>query len=93
VRIVEDKGVEAGSVVSQDVSTVGADSLLPLQAALGHEIAQNLSLGPDNTLIEGKPDFTNLQTMREHLTSPEGNGEGKTQHNREWWRFWDRDRR
>jgi hypothetical protein len=96
VRIVEDKGVEAGSVVSQDVSTVGADSLLPLQAALGHDIAQNLSLGPDNTLIEGKPDFTNLQTMREHLTSSEGNGQGsrgQTQRNREWWRFWDRDRR
>jgi predicted ATPase len=96
VRIVEDKGVEAGSVVSQDVSTVGADSLLPLQAALGHDIAQNLSLGPDNTLIEGKPDFTNLQTMREHLTSSEGNGQGgrgQTQRNRGWWRFWDRDRR
>jgi predicted ATPase len=96
VRIVEDKGVEAGSVVSADLSTVGADSLLPLQAALGHDIAQNLSLGPDNTLIEGKPDFTNLQTMREHLTSSEGNGQGsqgQTQHNREWWRFWDRDRK
>jgi hypothetical protein len=73
---------------------VDSDSLLPLKAALGHDVAQNLTLGPDNELIEGTGDFTNLQTMRDYLLSNAGNGNGhvaRRQHDVEWWRFWEHD--
>jgi predicted ATP-dependent endonuclease of OLD family len=93
VRILEDKGIDAGSVVGLDVSTAGADSLLPLKTALGHEVVQNLTLGPENELIEGTGDFASLQTIRDHLTSTNGNGKlkfGATEQPVPWWRFWDR---
>jgi predicted ATPase len=104
VRILEDKGIDAGTVVSDDVTTVDSDSLLPLKAALGHEVAQNLTLGPENEFIEGTGDFNNLQTMRDYLVSTAGNGNGtsaESEHDAErwrfwehegWWRFWDREK-
>jgi predicted ATPase len=104
VRILQDKGIDAGTVVSQDVTTVDSDSLLPLKAALGHDVAQNLALGPDNELIEGAGDFANLQTMRDYLVSTAANGNGtlaqSPQHGDRWhfwdhdgwWRFWDREK-
>lgn len=99
VRVLQDKGIEAGTVVSQDITEVDSDSLLPLKAALGNEVAQNLRLGPDNELIEGtSDDFANLQTMREHLVSTAGNGNGNgngshvhRHHDGAWWRVWDQD--
>ena len=94
VRILQDKGIDAGTVVSQDVTTVDSDSLLPLKAALGHDVAQNLTLGPDNELIGGTSDFANLQSMREYLASTAGNGHDELAESRQhggWWRFWDRD--
>lgn len=69
VRIVEDKGIDIGSVVSKDVHSVGSDSLFPLQAALGYDIAQNLFIGPDNLLLEGTSDYTYLRIMSDHLAS------------------------
>jgi predicted ATPase len=69
VRILEDKGVETGSVVSSDVQSVSADSLLPLRAAVGHDVAQNLTLGSDNEHGEATSDFTKLTKMRDRLTS------------------------
>jgi predicted ATPase len=69
VRVIEDKGIDVGSVVSQDLSTVNTDSLLPLHAALGHDIAQHLSLGRDNEVIEGTSDLTTLSQMRSQLIS------------------------
>lgn len=69
VRIVEDKGIDKGSVVSKDVHTVGADSLFPLQAALGYDVAQNLFIGPDNLLLEGTSDYTYLRIMSDHIAS------------------------
>lgn len=94
VRILQDKGIDAGTVVSQDISTADADSLLPLKAAVGHEVAQNLTLGPDNELVEGTSDFANLQTMRDYLVSTNGNGHGRLARSHQhggWWRFWDHD--
>ncbi|MBE1551845.1 putative ATPase [Mycobacterium sp. OAS707] len=67
VRIVEDKGPDIGSVVSKDVYSVGSESIFPLQAALGYDIAQNLFIGPDNLLLEGTSDFTYLQLLSDHL--------------------------
>lgn len=95
VRVLQDKGIDTGTVVSDDVTTADSDSLLPVQAALGHDVAQNLTLGPDNELIEGTGDVANLQMMRDYLKSTAENGNGRAapkKHDVEWWRFWDRDR-
>ena len=67
VRIVEDKGGELGSVTSSDVLSVQRDSLSPLQGALGYEIAQSLSVGPDQILVESTSDYTYLTVMSDHL--------------------------
>ncbi|MET7312778.1 AAA family ATPase [Streptomyces sp. NPDC005571] len=75
VRIVEDRGPDTGAVVTDEVLSVTDDSLFPLQAALGYDIAQNLFVGPDNLLVEGTSDYTYLtlisdflkQTSRTHL--------------------------
>jgi AAA domain, putative AbiEii toxin, Type IV TA system len=69
VRIVEDKGVDRGSVTTEDVLSVDADSLFPLQAALGYDVAQSLFIGPDNILVEGTSDWTYLTIISGHLRS------------------------
>jgi predicted ATP-dependent endonuclease of OLD family len=69
VRIVEDQGPKTGSVVTEDVQSVGEDATFPLQAALGYDIAQNLLIGPDNLLLEGGSDDTYLRIMSDHLRS------------------------
>jgi predicted ATP-dependent endonuclease of OLD family len=67
VRIVEDRGPKQGSVVSSEAMAVGDDSLFPLQAALGYDIAQNLFVGPDNLIVEGTSDYTYLWLLTERL--------------------------
>jgi predicted ATPase len=69
VRIVEDQGPKTGSVVTEDVHSVGNDATFPLQAALGYDIAQNLLIGPDNLLLEGGSDDVYLRIMSDHLRS------------------------
>jgi predicted ATPase len=93
VRIVQDQGDDRGSVVSEDISTADSDSLLPLQAALGHDVAQNLTLGPDDQLIEGPGDFATLQTMRDHVLAAAEDGRNGSHSSNEHgaiWRFWHR---
>ena len=63
VRIVEDRGPPTGSVVSEDVLANDPDSLFPLQAALGYDIAQSLFIGPHNLVVEGTSDFIYLTIM------------------------------
>lgn len=60
VRLVEDKGKKLGSVVSSDVLTTDADTLFPLQGALGYDIAQNLLVTQHNLIVEGPSDFIYL---------------------------------
>jgi hypothetical protein len=49
VRIVEDHGPHEGSIVMNDAGvTSDPDTLFPLQAALGYDIAQNLFIGNRN---------------------------------------------
>ena len=60
VRLVEDKGKKRGSVVSSDVLTTDADTLFPLQGALGYDIAQNLLVTQHNLIVEGPSDFIYL---------------------------------
>lgn len=63
-RIVEDKGPEKGSVVSNDAGHISdPDTLFPLQAALGYDIAQNLFIGNRNILMEGVSDFIYLTVV------------------------------
>jgi energy-coupling factor transporter ATP-binding protein EcfA2 len=50
----------AGTKVAQDVFATDADTLFPLQAALGYEITQSLSIGPNNLLVEGPSDMVYL---------------------------------
>ncbi len=63
VRIVEDLGPPAGAIATTEVMGAHSDSLFPLQAALGYDIAQNLFVGPDNLLVEGTSDFVYLTIM------------------------------
>lgn len=67
VRIVEDRGPDTGAVVTQEVLSVSDDSLFPLQAALGYDIAQNLFVGADNLLVEGTSDYTYLTLISDFL--------------------------
>lgn len=68
-RIVEDKGPDRGSEVTTEVLATDRDSLFPLQAALGYDIAQSLFVGADNLLVEGTSDFTYLTVISDHLKS------------------------
>lgn len=63
VRIVEDKGPPEGSVANKDILGSDPDTLFPLQAALGYDIAQNLFVGPHNLIVEGTSDFIYLTIM------------------------------
>jgi hypothetical protein len=67
VRIVEDKGPDIGAVVSDQVLTVEPDSLFPLQAALGYDLAQHLLIGDANLVVEGSSDFVYLDVLSRHL--------------------------
>lgn len=64
VRIVEDKGPEVGSSVNNDAGMISdPDTLFPLEAALGYDIAQNLFVGRRNILVEGVSDYIYLTTI------------------------------
>lgn len=56
-RLVEDRGRDTGSVTTSDVLTTDSDTLFPLQAALGYDIAQHLIIAKDNLVVEGPSDF------------------------------------
>ena len=70
VRVVEDTGPDTGAkVATTDNTSNDRDTLFPLQAALGYDIAQNLFVGPDNLVVEGLSDFTYLTVLSGHLAS------------------------
>ncbi len=60
---------ENGSVVSDSVQEKDPNTLFPLQAALGYDIAQNLFVSKHNLLVEGVSDLVYLQTMSGLLDS------------------------
>jgi len=62
-RIIEDHGPPLGATCTTDVLAADADSLFPLQAALGYDIAQNLFVGPHNLVVEGTSDLIYLTMM------------------------------
>lgn len=74
VRIVEDSvdGTRTprrskGTKVSQDVLKVEADTLFPLQGALGYEATQALFVGEHTLLVEGPSDILYLQALSTEL--------------------------
>lgn len=52
-----------GSVISESVQEKDPNTLFPLQAALGYDIAQNLFISPKNLLVEGVSDLIILTTL------------------------------
>ena len=54
---------DAGTRISDSVQEKDPDTLFPLQAALGYDIAQNLFIGQNNLLVEGVSDLIYLQTV------------------------------
>lgn len=73
VRTVEDRDDE-GTVVSVDVLGTSRDTVFPLQAALGYELAQTLFVGPNILLVEGPADFIYLTVLSELLASDNRDG-------------------
>lgn len=70
VRITEDQGPTKGAVVVNDAGIVtDSDTLFPLQAALGYDIAQSLFIGNQNVIVEGVSDFIYLTTVSDYLES------------------------
>lgn len=70
VRIVEDQGPDAGSVVTNDAGVVSdPDTLFPLQGALGYDVVQSIFVGTQNVLVEGVSDFIYLTAISDHLAS------------------------
>ncbi len=70
VRVVEDTGPDTGAkVATTDNASNDRDTLFPLQAALGYDIAQNLFVGPDNLVVEGLSDYNYLTILSDHLAS------------------------
>jgi hypothetical protein len=66
VRTVEDTD-EHGTRVTRDVLTTSRDTVFPLQAALGYDLAQTLFIGADNLLVEGPADYLYLRVFSQHL--------------------------
>jgi predicted ATPase len=67
VRTVVDR--ENGTQISDSIQERDPDTLFPLQAALGYDIAQNLFIGKTNLLVEGVSDFLFVTIMSGVLES------------------------
>ncbi len=72
VRTVYDS--EDGSIISEAIQEKDPDTLFPLQAALGYDIAQNLFVSKNNLLVEGPADL-NYLTYMSNLLENEGREE------------------
>jgi len=56
-----------GSVISDSIQEKDPDTLFPLQAALGYDIAQNLYISDHNLLVEGPGDLIYFQVLNDIL--------------------------
>jgi len=65
-RTVEDIK-DIGTKISSDILTTNRDTVFPLQAALGYELAQTLFVGPTNLVVEGPSDILYLQIISDYL--------------------------
>jgi predicted ATPase len=69
VRMVEDHGKEEGSTLSSDVMTRDADTLFPLQGALGYDLVQHLFVAENNLVVEGTSDYAYLKLISDYLAA------------------------
>lgn len=69
VRMVEDHGKEEGSTLSSDVMTRDADTLFPLQGALGYDLVQHLFVAENNVVVEGTSDYAYLKLISDYLAT------------------------
>lgn len=72
VRTVEDVVIDdkiEGTKVGDEVLSTDADTLFPLQAALGYDITQTLFVGQHTLLVEGPSDFLYLKWFSNELRS------------------------
>lgn len=72
VRTVYDS--DAGSIISNAIQEKDPDTLFPLQAALGYDIAQNLFISKNNLLVEGPADLLYLTIISSILESEKREG-------------------
>lgn len=67
-RTVEDRDDE-GTKVESEILRTTPETVFPLQAALGYELAQTLFVAPDNMAVEGPSDLIYLQIASEQLNA------------------------
>lgn len=67
VRTVVEK--EDGTHISDSVQEKDPNTLFPLQAALGYDLAQNLFVSPKNLIVEGIADLVYLNLLSEQLNA------------------------
>ncbi len=72
VRTVYDS--DSGSIISSAIQEKDADTLFPLQAALGYDIAQNLFISKNNLLVEGPADLLYITILSSILESEKREG-------------------
>lgn len=60
---------EEGTIISDSIQEKDPNTLFPLQAALGYDIAQNLFVSKNNLLVEGPADLIYLTLMSSLLES------------------------
>jgi hypothetical protein len=73
-RTVEDKQ-EEGTKITADVLRAGQETMFPLLAAIGVDLAQTLLIGPHQLLVEGPSDLLYLAVMSEAVKTRTENPE------------------
>ncbi len=73
-RLVEEKDLDSGSKITDEVSTTDPDTLFPLQGALGYDLAQHLFISQNNLILEGTSDFTYIQIISDFLKEKDSVG-------------------
>ncbi len=74
VRTVTDLGRDKGTVISDEVFRTDKDTVFPLQAALGYELAQTLFVGAHNLAVEGSSDYIYLDLLSAAVEAKGGEG-------------------
>jgi predicted ATP-dependent endonuclease of OLD family len=67
VRLVTDEDSEQGVKVTTDVLAVDHDTLFPVQAAIGYDLAAHLFVGADTLVVQGISDYMFLSAISERL--------------------------
>ena len=65
---------DEGTIISDSIQEKDADTLFPLQAALGYDIAQNLFVSKNNLLVEGPADLLYITVLSNLLESQKRKG-------------------